>query len=300
MRQLFLLFFFLLFCLPAEAHSNEARFRVIIDTDGAADDLRAICMLLAGSQVETLAITTSEGALTPAAATLRVKALLRHFHCEEIPVGTGRALSINPPKWRQQSEAIDWGDTLDIDVSKQPAADLIIQTIEKEEEKLVFLCLGTLTNLYDVLNVKPELKERIDKVIWYNGSAQPLKGANYDADRIAADSVLRSGILVDIVTNKAIQELAVDKHYVDMIACVDNMYAKKIAETHSNGVLKPVVESRHMNMWDDLVVVYLLTPELFRAEYVDQFVSEYSPANADAVNQLREVIIQILSEKPIR
>jgi pyrimidine-specific ribonucleoside hydrolase len=102
MRKLFLSIAFLFFCLIAGAHSGKARFHIIIDTDGAADDLRAICMLLSNREVEILAITTSEGALTPSAVARKVTALLRHFHHEGIPVGMGRALNIEPPTWRQK------------------------------------------------------------------------------------------------------------------------------------------------------------------------------------------------------
>ncbi|MDR1335249.1 MAG: nucleoside hydrolase, partial [Tannerella sp.] len=98
-------------CLFAAAHSGKARFHVLIDTDGAADDLRAICMLLGNREVEVLSVTASEGALTPSGAARKVTALLRHFHHEGIPVGTGRPLNIPPPAWRPHSEEALWGDT---------------------------------------------------------------------------------------------------------------------------------------------------------------------------------------------
>lgn len=48
---------------PCHAHSGKASFHAVIDTDGAADDLRTLCMLLGNREVEVLAVTTSEGAL---------------------------------------------------------------------------------------------------------------------------------------------------------------------------------------------------------------------------------------------
>ncbi|MDR0814711.1 MAG: hypothetical protein LBN37_03050, partial [Bacteroidales bacterium] len=66
MRKLIFFIFLWMVCnFLAQAHSGKARFHVIIDTDGAADDLRTICMLLGNREVEVLAISTSEGALTP-------------------------------------------------------------------------------------------------------------------------------------------------------------------------------------------------------------------------------------------
>ena len=288
----------LCFFLFAEAHSGKARFHVIIDTDGAADDLRAICMLLSNREVETLAITTCEGALTPAVAALKVSSLLYLFYHEGIPVGEGRGLNIKPPAWRQQSEQIIWGNAKEFASIAQTASDLIIKAVEEEDEKVIMMCFGTLTNLNDMLATKPQIKERIEKVIWYNSSARPLQGANYDADRTSADKVLASGIQIEIVSGEGNHELLIAGQYVEMIAGVENVYAKKIVETHSNGVLKPIVASRHMKMWDDLAVVYLFAPELFTSAKITPTVSAYTLANADAANQTKDVVVDILTGKP--
>ena len=297
MRKIFLTVCALFFCLLIVSCSGKVRFRVIIDTDWAADDLRTICMLLSNSEVETLAISTSEGALKPADVALKVSALLHHLQREEIPVGVGRALNIEPPVWRKQSEQIVWGNAANIVVPEQTAKDLITQTIENEEEKITLICLGTLTNLNDVLTANPELKTKIERVIWYNSSASPLRGANYEADPASADNVLASGIRIDIISGENNQEIAIDRQYIDMIAHVDNIYAKKITETHNSGVLKPVVEFRHMRMWVDLVAIYLFAPELFTSTGINKTVSLYSPANADAAEQAKNISIKILTGK---
>jgi pyrimidine-specific ribonucleoside hydrolase len=288
----------LFFCLFAEAHSGKARFHVIIDTDGAADDLRAICMLLSNREVETLAITTSEGALTPVEAAEKVTALLHGFHHEGIPVGVGRALGIAPPAWRRQSQQIVWSDVKGTAPNNLTATDVIVQAMENENEKIIFFCFGGLTNLNDMLSAKPALKERIERVIWYNTSASPLQGANYDADRASADRVLASGVQVDMVSGEGRHEIVIDGLYMDFIAGVDNAYAKKIAETHGKGVLKSAVETRHLKMWDDLAVVYLFAPELFTSVSIHPTVSMYSLANAGAAGLAKGLAAVILAGKP--
>ena len=222
MRQILLTFCFLLLYVMVEAHSGKARFHVIIDTDGAADDLRAICMLLGNREVEVLAITTNEGALTPVGAASKVTELLHHFHHEGIPVGTGRALNIAAPAWRQQSEQIRWGNETNISAPLPSAAEIIKQALESEDEKIIFLCFGALTNVSDALTAQPSLKEQTDRVIWYNSSANPLKGANYDADRTSAERVLASGIKIEMVSGEGHQEILVDEKYVDMISRMEN------------------------------------------------------------------------------
>ena len=44
---------------PVSAHSGKARFHIVIDTDGAADDLRTLCMLLGNREAEVLAVVSS-------------------------------------------------------------------------------------------------------------------------------------------------------------------------------------------------------------------------------------------------
>ena len=285
-------------CFGVDAHSGKARFHVIIDTDGAADDLRAICMLLGNREIEVLAINTSEGALTPKNAALKVTSLLNDFHHEGIPVGVGRELNIKPPFWRNQSEQISWGDTSGITLPQMLAADLIINTLVGEDEKVVFICLGALTNLNDALVKTPQIKERIEKVIWYNGSAKPLKGANYDADKISADKVLASGIDVRIISGNENQPVIINKSYIDMVSGVDNVYAKKITEAHNNGILKPVVASEHTKAWDDLIVVYLFNYELFTSENISSTVTYHSIADKENLVKAQEAVVAILTGKP--
>ena len=282
MRKIILLIFLLSFCQFAEANSGNARFRIIIDTDGAADDLRAICMLLSNSEVETLAITACEGALTPVGTAQKIAELLHHFSQEKIPIGTGRTLNIVPPAWRGQSEKISWGNAINIAPPEITAADLIIKTLEETNNKIILFCLGTLTNLNDVLLEKPELKEKIDRVIWYNSSVNPMRGANYDADPASANNVLASGIHVDIVSGEGKHELVVDREYLDMISSAGNEYSKKITETHNSGVLKPVVEAHHLKMWDDLAVIYLFAPEMFTSANINQSATINSLTNDDS------------------
>ncbi|MDR1673063.1 MAG: nucleoside hydrolase [Bacteroidales bacterium] len=295
MRRFFC-FIFLIGCFCAAAHSGKARFHVLIDTDGAADDFRAICMLLGNREVEVLSVTTSEGALTPDVAALKVTALLRHFHHEGIPVGAGRMLNISPPAWRRQSEKMLWGDTARITAPEQTAVEVIISAMENEEEKIILICLGALTNLSDVLVARPQLKERIDRVIWYNSSDHPLKGANYDADRASADKTLAAGVHIDMVSGNDL--ITINEDYLRSIAAAGGAYAQHIVDTHSGDALQSVVASGHMKAWDDLTVAYLFAPELFHSVRTRENITVHSPADAHAIEQIRQTLVETLAGKP--
>ena len=298
MQKLIISFLLILSCLTIEAHSGKARFHVMIDTDGAADDLRAICMLLGNREVEVLSITTSEGALLPNDAAQKTMSLLRFFYHEGIPVGVGQKHNTEPPIWRKQSEQINWGNSPTIVKEFPSAKDLMIRTIEEESEKVIIICLGSLTNLNDMLTEKPQLKEGIERVIWYNGSINPSQSANYDADAASADKVLASGIRMEIISMDEKNPLVIDEAYIKMISEVDNQYAQKIVETHTNGVLQPVVAAKHMKAWDDLAITYLFAPELFTSKQEGGGVSSYIIDNAEMLNRSRKAILEILTGKP--
>jgi pyrimidine-specific ribonucleoside hydrolase len=257
-------------CFFVEACFGNVRYKIIIDTDGAADDLRAICMLLAHSETEVLALTSSEGALMPADASVKALSLLHSFQRGNIPVGTGRNLNIAPPMWRRQSEQIEWGDSSRVAPPQKSAKDLITEILEAETGKVTFICLGAFTNLSDALKAKPTLCERIDRVLWY-GHTELRLGSNYDTDKESAEWIFQSGMNIDVISGVE-RTFAINNSYISRLASADTPYANKIVKTHREGVLVPVVASEHMKAWDDLVALYLYAPERYRP------IAKYAPA----------------------
>ncbi|MDR3251531.1 MAG: nucleoside hydrolase [Tannerella sp.] len=283
-------------CLFAAAHSGKVRFHVIIDTDGAADDLRAICMLLADREAEVLAVTTSEGALTPDIAAQKVTSLLHHFHHEGIPVGVGRSLGIESPAWRKQSENINWGEPVVRNAPFISAKEIIINSLENETAPVTLICLGTMTNLNDVLTDRPQLKESIERVIWYGSSAQPPRGSNYEGDKAAADKILSSGLTVEIVSGNEQLPVVIDDDYFKMIEQAGGIYAGKIVDSHNSEALAPVIKSKHIKAWDDLTAVFLFAPDLFVGKQVSPTVSSYNIETRQALEQAKQTIAKILAE----
>lgn len=280
------------------AHSGKARFHVIVDTDGAPDDLRALSMLLGNREVEVLAVTTSDGALDPEASALRVRALLDGFHHEGIPVGAGRSAGAAAPAWRGQSAGVDWGDTLAAERHFPAAKELIARTLRGEEEKVVIVALGALTNVQDLLNETPELRERIERIVWYSTSAEPPTGPNFEADSVAAHRVLASGIRTDVVSENPAHPLPVTPALLDSIAAIRAPYARKIVETHRSAPLAEAIDSAHLGLWDDLVVVYLLKPELFGKVPVNETVASYLLPDGMPAEVAEREITAILRGKP--
>ena len=280
------------------AHSGKARFHLIVDTDGAADDLRTICMLLGNREAEVLAITTSEGALEPLPAARRAAALLAEFHHEGIPVGAGRRTGLPAPPWRAHSERIVWGAPLSDTLRFAGARELILSALAGEEEPVIFVALGSLTNLHDALEADPSAANRIGRIVWYDDTPQTGEGANFRADRRAASAVLASGIPVEIVSEAAGEPIPVTRRWLDSVACVPTVYARKIAATHRAAPLARLVDEGHLRAWDDLVVVRLFAPEAFECEPAGGTAVLCRPAGDDAAGRVRAAALTVLRGKP--
>ena len=283
---------------PCHAHSGKARFHAVIDTDGAADDLRTLCMLLGNREVEVLAVTTSEGALPPDSAAVRVRALLDSFYHEGIPVGAGRAVNAPAPAWRAHSAAVKWGDAPAGAGSPPPAQALIARTLADEEETVVFIALGALTNLYDVLRENPASGARIDRIVWYNSGTEPLSGANFETDSIAARYVLASGVPVTVVSANPACPVVITPALLDSVAAVPTVYARKIAATHRTPPLAKLVAERHLEAWDDLAALWLFAPELFSSRELSGTVRVCELPDKRAAKEAQAQLTAILRGKP--
>jgi pyrimidine-specific ribonucleoside hydrolase len=245
------------------AHSGKARFHVIIDTDGGPDDLRAICMILASPEFEVLAITTSDGLLRPEEVYVKVKALLKDFGHEGIPVGYGKTVNKNVSQCHSVCSAVNWGNENGIQLPQFPNAIELLKTeIESEDEKVIIICMGPMTNMSEII-ADANLKSQIDKILWYSDDARAKSGFNYELDKTAAKAFIESDIQKQIVSSKDNPELLLTFTFLEKIAEINNPYAKKIAESHNCTEIAEKIKNENYKIWDELLAISLLKPELF-------------------------------------
>jgi len=298
-RRLFLLILILLYFSSLFALSSNVKNHVLIDTDAAADDLRAICLLLASDEIEVIAITTSDGVLDPENGLKKVRALLKSFGHEGIPTAPGEiSLEIsgsNPPPWRRFNQNLNWGDESLIETnSKKIASDLIISSLEKEEEPVTVVCLGSLTNLAEAFSAKPGIKENVEKIVWYNDNIHPNQGTNYEFDKKAADYILGEDIKVNIVSNLAGKEISLTEKLLQSIENIKTPYAQKIVKSHNQNNIFQLIKTGHLKLWDDLVALYLLNPGLFETRIIEGH-PKHSLSRVLKTGKIEEEIIEILS-----
>lgn len=267
-------------------HSGKATFHLLIDTDAALDDLRAISLFLASPEFEILAITASDGALSPEEGLIKIKALLNSFGHEGIPTGMGGVVQEKAPSWRNFCQRVRWGNEESSKIKAEIlAVDLILSAIEGEDEPVTIVCLGGLTNIAGALKAKPQIINRILKIVWYNDSAEPLSGTNYEIDREAAQAVVSSGVPLEIVSNNGKDAFVFDAQILQSIGTVRSPYGERISAAHCDDSVMERIESGHLKLWDDLLPVYLLYPDLFERKIIkrDSRLKLFTIRNVDEI-----------------
>jgi pyrimidine-specific ribonucleoside hydrolase len=194
---------------------------VVIDTDMGADDRMAILYLLNRLDVEIKAITVTGTGLAHAGPgatnALGLAALAGHA---DIPVAAGRQTPLLgdhafPSDWRADADMLS-GLSLPSNpnlIASQTAIELLTSTIESSPAKITILALGPLTDVAEMLQAKPSLKENIE-AIYIMGGAVEVEGNvassnvgianryaewNIYCDPYAASIVFESGLPITLI-----------------------------------------------------------------------------------------------------
>ncbi len=269
----YLVYFFLLplLLLPFKTSDAQPGFtapgRVIIDTDGAPDDLRAISMLVSLQELEVLGISSSDGAVDPLAGYSKVERLLETLGRKDIPVAAGRIVLPVPPPWRSICEAVPWGpDSLLPPPPPAPAPVLYKFLLEQAGGPVIFVCLGGLTNLSDLLDSFPEQARKIRKIVWYNDGLDYRPGTNFALDSLSARRVLASGIPIDVITNLGLELARWTPAMISLLDGSSSPAAKAVLASFRSPAMQAAEAAASHILWDDLVPVYLMYPTLFDME----------------------------------
>ena len=179
----------------ASAHDGPS---VIVDTDMASDDVRALALLLNCPYLNVLAIVTSDGVCPPDVGATNACRLLGFLKQSDVAVGLGRKQTAPPPSFRTNATALDWdklGEPRIPRTGLHEAASLIRLMAKAAPDPIVYLCLGPLSNLADALEGDPGLAARIRSVLWY-GTPPKVSPAGWNAlrDEAAREKVIAAGL----------------------------------------------------------------------------------------------------------
>lgn len=236
---------------------------VIIDTDCAIDDMRAISLLLARPEITIKAILLSYGSLSPADGAFKVHTLLNEFASQNISVASGDVLKgVNPP-WRQFNRELSWGKNPAGNNTKTSAVECLSEILSSSDEKIILICLGPLTNVAQLIKKDPALLSKIERIIWYNESVNPLNGFNYECDKTSAETVLKSKLRVDVISNLNNDKALFDSDFYEVCRLSKTHLASVLYYVHSQRAAQDKLKQNHFKLCDDLVALYLTNPELF-------------------------------------
>lgn len=212
----------------------EGRTPIIVDNDGAFDDIKAILFLLAQPDVQIVAITVSGTGIAhcPAAAE-NISAMLERIGAPDIPVACGRSTPLAgdhaaPQVWRDAADTLG-GVTLPDSrpVSELTAPELLTEAIEQSGDQVVLVGLGPLTNVAEALEADPEILDRVHgmylmggavdvggNVFWAGADAE----FNIWADPTAARMVFDTEMPITLVPLDATNDLPVTPYLYDAVA----------------------------------------------------------------------------------
>ena len=251
---------------PLSAHSGKPKYHVVIDTDGALDDMRSISMLLSQNDIRVLAITCSQGTLLPDSVYVKVKSLLSAFHHEGIPVGIGGKSDLGLPKWSAFAQNITWAAAADDQklYFGENATSLLSSLLENYRPKLTLVALGSLKTYADWIKDHPAISEKIERIIWYN-HLPVEEGFNYRVSKESYEYIRQAGIQLELISNQS-GRLLVNENYMESIKAAKSVYAAQIAFVHTQPQVEERINQQHLLLWDDLVPVYLTVPVLFETK----------------------------------
>lgn len=192
---------------------------VIIDCDPGHDDAMAILWALAYPEIQIKGVTTVAGNQTLDKVTNNAIKVLTKARRMDIPVARGasrpliRNLTVGGEVVHGESGLE--GPVLPecgFEPSELNAVELMIKIIEESKEKITLIPIGPLTNIASLFILRPDLKEKIERISLMGGGAYmgnwtPAAEYNIWADPEAAKIVFNSGLPIIMagldVTHKA-------------------------------------------------------------------------------------------------
>lgn len=288
---------------------DRLRVHVIVDTDVALDDVRALALLSQSDKIHLLAVVTSDGACAPDKGSQNIRHVLRLLGQSDVPIAPGKSLDEPSPPWRAMSESLGWSKLGKVNANShdnvrelqdritfdEEAIKLIIRIMKESDEQIVYLCLGPLTNLAAVLRADSSLIEQIDRII-YSGTAPDVIAPSWNTARDidAARRVFRSGIPIRAIHFVDNRLLSFDRRLCEQVCILGTPAADLISRVHEDERVLRLVDAEHFRCWDEMVLLSLLEPGLFTFQSLEGASNVEIAAECD-IGFARLVYLNLLS-----
>lgn len=181
--------------------------QVIIDADPGIDDAIALALATYSKRLDIKLITTVCGNVTIDKITKNTLNFLQAINIRNIPVAIGAEKPIarrkdNSIQAHGKSGLGNWKfPKCELKPVKENAVEKMREVLLNSEKKLIIIALGPLTNIATLLNTYPEVKDKIDYILFSGGLLLDNQnsryfGFNIQQDPEAAQIVWQSGVKI--------------------------------------------------------------------------------------------------------
>ncbi len=259
--------FFLMLMLESQAWGHGVSVPVIVDTDMALDDIRAIAMLLNSEIMQAPLYVVSDGVRPPQEGVRNLKAILKYFNSSDTQVVEGIKLNKPAPEIRNLMRDIKipgMEEISSVNEKKKSAPEEIVRKIRSTNDSFIYLCLGPLTNLAQALKIEPEIKDMISFLIFYGGHPDDKNpGWNSLRDPEAARAVFDSGIRIYSIILPEEDLLPFNRDLYGRINGLKTPASSLVEKIHENDDIRRLLDQDHFYIWDEMTIIYFNDPSLF-------------------------------------
>ncbi|WP_261809394.1 pyrimidine-specific ribonucleoside hydrolase RihA [Levilactobacillus humaensis] len=257
--------------------------KIIMDCDPGHDDALNMMLALANPEIDLLAVTSSAGNQTPEKTLNNAMRLLTLMHHQEIPVAGGNRTPLMKPLETAGNvhgkSGLDGAELAEPDfkVQDMTAIELIAKTLRESDDKVTLVVTGPMTNIALFLRVYPELKSKIERIVFMGGAMglgnwTPSVEFNIYVDPEAAKIVLNAGIPLTMAPLNVTHKAQILKPEIESLDEIDNPVA------HAFRGLLSFFEVYHENpkwgfkgapLHDPCTIAWMLHPEMFKSELMN-------------------------------
>ncbi len=151
---------------------------VLLDHDGAIDDILATMLLMTMPNLEVLGIIVTPADCYIKAALNVTRKLLDLMECHHIPVAASTVRGINPfpALYRRDSLIMDnfpllnQKDSIRTPLVSQTGQRFMVQTLQQASEPVTLMVTGPLTTVATALESDPTIEAKIKEIVWMGGA----------------------------------------------------------------------------------------------------------------------------------
>ncbi len=210
---------------------SKLKHSIIINTDSNDSDLRAISIILSHPGITVEAILVSDGKLHREDGIKKIRSLLHRFNADTIKVNT---------------------------IAGMTERFLLSEILLASKEQVTIVCLGPLANIVNELQDNKDKYKKIEEIIWYNESVNPLHGYNYEYDKEAVDILFKTGIAINVISSLNNKFVIFDHGFIKKCSKVKSTLGKEFFT-----ISKRSAESEESGQYEELAAIFLTNPELF-------------------------------------